>query len=78
MDYANFVKAVAQLPDAELLETWIASHQLVSAGRASAQHHMEQAFSKLRSGLEEHRVAWSRRAFDELKTLGEEIARAYE
>jgi geranylgeranyl pyrophosphate synthase len=77
MDYADFVKAVAQLPDAKLLETWIASHQLVSAGRASAQHHMERAFSKLKSGLEEHRVAWSRRAFDELKTLGEEIARAY-
>jgi geranylgeranyl pyrophosphate synthase len=77
-DYAALVKAVAELPDANPLEIWIESHPLVSAGRASAQRHMDRAFSKLMSELEEHRVTWCPRAFEELRALGEEIARAYE
>ena len=77
-DYARFVGAVARLPDAKDLETWLAKHELVVAARASATRHMEQVFAKLISNLEECRISWSRCAYDELRTLGEEIACAYE
>jgi len=76
-DYSRFVRAVAKLPDASEIKGWLAQHDLVTAGRASAARHMEQAFTKLKNDLGERRITWSRCAFDELRALGEEIAVAY-
>ncbi len=77
-DYSRFVGAVATLPDAKDIEEWLAKHELVAAARASATRHMERVFAKLICTLEKRRIAWSRCAYDELRTLGEEIACAYE
>jgi len=77
-EYAQFTAAVAQLPDANRLEAWIAKHQLVSGARARARRHLAKAFSNLVCGLEAQRVTWSRRDVEALMGLGEEIARAYE
>ncbi|MGH7888294.1 MAG: hypothetical protein ACREPG_10535, partial [Candidatus Binatia bacterium] len=77
-DYGRFVDAVAMLPDPNEIAAWLAKHDLVGAGRASATRHMERAFAKLINDLDGQRITWSRRAYDELRGLGEEIADAYE
>jgi geranylgeranyl pyrophosphate synthase len=75
--YQHFVRAVNHLPDAVVLERWLADHNLVALTRASARAHLDRAFDQLRSALERQGAEWSRPAFNELRDLGEEIAVAY-
>lgn len=75
--YQQFVSAVNQLPEARELEAWINKHNLIPTMREGARNQLESAYNRLRSGLESQHVRWSRRAFEELRKLGEEIAVAY-
>ena len=75
--YEAFLAAVARLPEATLLENWFHSHDLIEATRLSARKHLDLAFARLERRLAAHEVAWSARAFNELRQLGEEIAVAY-
>ena len=75
--YEVFLAAVAQLPDAVALESWFDSHGLIEAARRSAWEHLERAFARLERRLAANEIAWSTRAFNELRQLGEEIAVAY-
>jgi geranylgeranyl pyrophosphate synthase len=77
-EYARFVDAVGKLPDPNALEEWIAKHELVKKARASAYHHLGLTFAGLKKGLEAERIRWSKRAFEDLQAMGEEIAAAYE
>ncbi len=76
-DYETFLQAVAELPNAQSLESWIASHDLIPMTRASARQHLDLAFDNLQQRLCAANVAWSSRVFNELRQLGEEIAVAY-
>ena len=75
--YQQFVSAVNKLPDARELEAWIKQHNLIQTMREGARNQLESAYNRLRAGLESQHVRWSRRAFEELRELGEEIAVAY-
>jgi geranylgeranyl pyrophosphate synthase len=75
--YQRFVSAVAKLPEARELETWIDEHNLIQTMREGARHQLESAYHRLRAGLESQRGRWSLRAFEELRRLGEEITLAY-
>jgi geranylgeranyl pyrophosphate synthase len=75
--YEAFLAAVVRLPDATLLEKWLDSHDLIAVARKSAREHLELAFARLERRLAAHDIAWSARAFNELRQLGEEIAVAY-
>jgi geranylgeranyl pyrophosphate synthase len=75
--YQQFISAVNQLPDTRELEAWINQHNLIQTMREGARKQLESAYNHLRAGLESHPVRWSRRAFDELRKLGEEITVAY-
>jgi geranylgeranyl pyrophosphate synthase len=75
--YQQFVAAVNQLPDACELEAWIGKHHLIETMREDARQQLESSYSRLRDVLESQPVAWSLRAFQELRQLGEEIAVAY-
>lgn len=75
--YEAFLAAVGLLPDATSLEKWFESHDLVEATRKSAREYLERAFVRLERRLAANEVAWSARAFNELRQLGEEIAVAY-
>jgi geranylgeranyl pyrophosphate synthase len=77
-EYSRFVDAVGKLPDADELEQWLANHELVKKARAGARHHLELAFTRLKTRLDRQWVPWSKRAFEDLQALGEEIAFAYE
>lgn len=77
-DYKSFIAAVGRLPDERALEIWIKEHDLVQRARNSARRHLESAFLELEIGLAREPVLWFKRAFDELRELGEEIAIAYE
>jgi geranylgeranyl pyrophosphate synthase len=77
-EYARFVDAVRKLPDADALEEWFAKHELIKKARASAYRHLEQTFASLKMSLDTQWVPWSKRAFENLQALGEEIAIAYE
>ena len=76
-EYESFLQAVAELPCIESLESWIASHDLIPSTRASARQYLDRAFDRLKQRLCESDIAWSSRAFNELRLLGEEIAVAY-
>jgi geranylgeranyl pyrophosphate synthase len=76
-EYSQFVDAVKLLPQAAEVEAWIKRHDLISMGRASAQRQLDQAFLKLERGLRAQELRWSKRAFEELRILGDEIAFAY-
>ncbi len=76
-EYETFLSAVAELPNAQALESWIASHDLIPTTRASARQHLDRAFDQLKQRLCDSEIAWSLRAFNELRQLGEEIAVAY-
>ncbi len=75
--YEEFLAAVARLPDTTLLEKWLQARGVVEATRKSAREHLELAFTRLERRLVANDVAWSARAFDELRQLGEEVAVAY-
>jgi len=76
-EYETFLSAVAELPNAKALESWIASHDLIPTTRASARQHLDRAFDRLKQRLCDSEIAWSSRALNELRQLGEEIAVAY-
>ena len=76
-EYQKFVAAVRRLPDAEDLEAWLAEHNIVEQTRRSAREYLDHSFTALENRLDAAEVHWSRRAFDELHGLGEEIAVAY-
>jgi geranylgeranyl pyrophosphate synthase len=75
--YQQFVSAVYKLPDSRELEAWINEHDLIQTMREGARHQLESAYNRLRAGLESRHVRWSLRAFEELRTVGEEITLAY-
>jgi hypothetical protein len=74
----EFVAAVGRLPDQKELETWLAKHDLIDHVRKSARGYLNAAFLRLENSLRKEFPNWSRSARDELRQLGEGIARAYE
>ena len=77
-DYRNFLNAVKRLPDDGQLDAWLAAHNVVERARESARAYLELTFDTLKHRLDASGVRWSRRALDEMRDLGEEIAVAYE
>lgn len=77
-DYARFREAVAELPDATRLTAWLEEHDLLELARKGARHHLERAFVPLEERFCVNGREGARRAFKELRELGEEIATAYE
>jgi len=75
--YDEFVRVVNQLPNPTGLEAWMEEHSLMKVGRERARQHLDLAFRKLQRKLEAQSAIWSKRVFDELMVLGEEIAVAY-
>lgn len=75
--YQRFVAAVSKLPDTHELEAWINTHDLVHGMREDARYQLESTYNRLRDRLELQPVSWSRRAFQELRQLGEDVAVAY-
>jgi len=75
--YEGFLDAVANLPDAELLESWFVAHDLVRITRAGARQQLDRSYERLEQGLRLAGIPWSERTFGELRQLGEEIAVAY-
>jgi geranylgeranyl pyrophosphate synthase len=75
--YQEFLAAVRRLPDSDDLETWLADHDIIEQARQSAREYLDLSFSALEKRLGAAGAHWSRRAFDELRDLGEEIALAY-
>jgi geranylgeranyl pyrophosphate synthase len=76
-DYQKFLTAVDRLPDSADLEAWLAEYDIIDLTRQSAKNYLDLSFSALENRLGAAGVHWSRRAFDELRALGEEIAVAY-
>jgi geranylgeranyl pyrophosphate synthase len=76
-DYQEFLGAVRRLPDGTDLEAWMAEHEIIHQTRQSARKYLEVSFDMLEQRLVAAGARWSRRAFDELRDLGEEIAVAY-
>ena len=77
-EYARFREAVSELPDATRLTGWLEEHNLVEGARKGARHQLERAFAPLEERFCVNSGEGSRRAFKELRELGEEIAAAYE
>ena len=75
--YAEFCNAVGSLPDAHKLESWSEAHNLAERVRVSARGYLDAAFCQLKERLDSANVRWSKRAFEDLRELGEEIAVAY-
>ena len=75
-DYQEFL-AARRLPDHADLEAWLAEHDIIERTRQSARKYLDLSFSSLENRLGAAGAHWSRRAFDELRDLGEEIAVAY-
>jgi geranylgeranyl pyrophosphate synthase len=75
--YEHFCAAVGSLPAAHELDSWVELHHLADSVRASAHRHLDAAFCHLKERLESENVQWSRRAFEDLRELGEEITVAY-
>ena len=75
--YEQFCTAVGSLPAAHELDLWIEAHNLAERVRAAAHHHLDMAFRQLKERLDSDNVQWSRRVFEELRELGEEITVAY-
>ena len=76
-DYHEFLAAVRRLPDGTDLEAWMAEHEIIHQTRRSARKYLEVSFETLEQRLTAAGARWSRRAFDELRDLGEEITVAY-
>lgn len=76
-DYQEFLAAVRRLPDGADLEAWLAEHDIIEQTRQSARNYLDLSFSTLENRLSAAGTHWSRRVFDELRDLGEEIAVAY-
>lgn len=76
-DYQEFLATVRRLPDSADLEAWLAAHDIIEQTRQSARKYLDRSFSALEKRLGAAGAHWSRRAFDELRDLGEEIAVAY-
>jgi geranylgeranyl pyrophosphate synthase len=76
-DYQDFLATVRRLPDSADLEAWLAEHDIVELTRQSARKYLDLSFSALENRLGAAGAHWSRRVFDELRHLGEEIAVAY-
>jgi geranylgeranyl pyrophosphate synthase len=77
-DYARFREAVAELPDATRLSAWLEEHDLLEWARKGARRHLDRAFVPLEQRFYVNGSEGARRAFEELRELGEEIATAYE
>lgn len=75
--YEDFRTAVGSLPDAHELELWSEAHNLVGRVRACARSYLDAAFRQLKDRLDSANVRCSRRAFEDLRELGEEITIAY-
>ena len=75
--YEQFCSAVGTLPDAHELDLWIEAYNLVERVRASAHRHLDTTFRQLKERLDSDDVRWSKRAFEDLRELGEEITVAY-
>jgi geranylgeranyl pyrophosphate synthase len=75
--YEEFCTAVRSLPDAHELEVWSAAHNLVERVRTCAHGYLDAVFRQLKERLDGTNVRWSRRAFEDLRELGEEITVAY-
>jgi geranylgeranyl pyrophosphate synthase len=75
--YEEFCNAVRSLPDAHELEVWAETHNLVERVRACAHGYLDAVFRQLKERLDGANVRWSRRAFEDLRELGEEITVAY-
>ena len=75
--YQEFCNAVASLPDAHQLELWCEAHNLAERVRACARDYLDAAFQQLKERLDSVNVRWSKRAFEDLRELGEEISIAY-
>jgi geranylgeranyl pyrophosphate synthase len=77
-DYAGFGEAVAELPDAVPVTAWLGKHDLLSLARKAARHQLGRAFARIEERFCITGRDGARRAFKELRELGEEIAAAYE
>ncbi len=77
-DYRKFVTAAHELPDDRQLEIWLDEYSLLSRGRQSAEKFMAKVFAKLERRLSDARAKPVNHAFEDLRELGAEIARAYE
>jgi len=77
-EYAEFLAAVRRLPDATNLEAWLTHRGIVEQTRNSARNYLDGSFDALARRLSASGARWSRRAWDDLRALGEEIAVAYE
>jgi geranylgeranyl pyrophosphate synthase len=75
--YQQFCTAVASLPDARELDLWTEAHNLAERVRACAHRYLDAAFRQLKERLDSANVRWSKRAFEDLRELGEEITVAY-
>ena len=75
--YEEFRSAVGSLPDAHELELWSEAHNFVERVRACARSYLDGAFRQLKERLDSANVRWSRRAFEDLRELAEEITVAY-
>lgn len=76
-DYRKFLTAVRRLPDDADLEAWMAEYDIIQKTRQSARNYLDGSFDALKERLGAAGARWSRRALDELRGLGEEIAVAY-
>ena len=76
-DYEKFLRAVRQLPDAANLQQWIIDHDLDTLIRQSAQDHLNRSYQRLYAELTRLEFAWSEPALSELRSLGDDIAKAY-
>lgn len=76
-EYRRFLAAVGRLPDAAELEAWLEDRAILVRTRDTARSYLDACFDALARRLSGSGVRWSRRAFNELRQLGEEIAVAY-
>lgn len=76
-DYREFLAAVRRLPDSAALEVWLEGHDVIRQTRQSAKQYLDLSFTELEKRLAAAGEHWSRRAFNEMRDLGEEIAVAY-
>jgi geranylgeranyl pyrophosphate synthase len=75
--YRQFCTAVRSLPDAHELDLWSEAHNLAERVRACAHRYLDAAFRQLKERLDSANVRWSKRAFEDLRELGNEITIAY-
>ena len=76
-DYQEFLRGVRKLPDATILDQWVSQHALDGLTRKSAHDCLDQTYQRLRMDLERLDAGWSESIFDELRCLGDDIAKAY-